>query len=495
MAARDLLYRFPSSQSSSPTPDVRHSWPIYQDAHPSHISIENGHSEFARKPSASSIESFGSSSHGPLRVTNENIHPSLGASHSAHRSAKDSARRDIHGKLSNLVSYRSRSDQDIRLSQSVTSEIEPWVDFELSAGCRERSPYDVEEPSLLVQSRFSYDVAGKDMLSIPHRRAQPKQKQDADRPSIVITDATKHPFRRWMKSVRRRSPSRRGSLKVREERWSLDDFDESKDPVTPRDKGRRHKKSSSWSSSSIVTAVKSATAGLAVPRAQKSKRSTSFRKSNRSSGPSEAANRISLDNSHRSGLHIDEAAWERARQRRRTLEEIVSSEESYVADLKVLVHVSHSCKAILNPEEADGPLEVYFTLLESASNVSEENWARVHCNIKEILSLHEELLLHVRRVMREPDVRSDKTDPKQRMRSKHTRWRSQDGSQATTAETAVPVARRSTEISWLGWTKRPTLVSGPHEAAEIAQVFDRMVRPASHHSSLRVRCRFDSLYR
>ena len=37
---------------------------------------------------------------------------------------------------------------------------------------------------------------------------------------------------------------------------------------------------------------------------------------------------------------IDDAAWERARQRRRTLEEILESEESYVADLKVLVNVS-----------------------------------------------------------------------------------------------------------------------------------------------------------
>ncbi len=79
--------------------------------------------------------------------------------------------------------------------------------------------------------------------------------------------------------------------------------------------------------------------------------------------------------------------------------------------------------------------------------------------------------------MRDSDVRSDKIDFRLSLLSKHNRWRSQDGSQATTVETAVPVARRSAEVSWFGRQKNSALVSDSHEAAEIAQVFDRMVWP------------------
>lgn len=79
--------------------------------------------------------------------------------------------------------------------------------------------------------------------------------------------------------------------------------------------------------------------------------------------------------------------------------------------------------------------------------------------------------------MRDSDARSDKIDFKLSLLSKHNRWRSQDGFQATTAETAVPVARRSTEVSRFRRKKNSALVSDPHEVAEIAQVFDRMVWP------------------
>jgi len=330
MATKDLLYRFPSSQSSFSAPDVRHSWPFYQQAQQSQRRVDDDrseHSDSVRKPSASSTGSFNSGSHGPLRLTNENIHPHRGVSPSPFS-------RLVHGKASNSVSCRSWSDQHIRHSQSPTAiaspDTEPWIDVDLRAGCGERS-------AQRRQSRLSYEVARRDLLSVRHRRTQPKP--EVDKLSIVTTDATKHPFRRWMNSVRHRSPGPNRSLKVREERWSLDDFDESKDPSTPWNKDNRQKKSSSWSSSGILTVVKSATANLAVAHPKKTERRTPSRRSKRSSGTSEERNRASLDKSQVFARFMDEAAWDRARQRRRTLEEIVSSEESYVADLKVLVNV------------------------------------------------------------------------------------------------------------------------------------------------------------
>lgn len=57
---------------------------------------------------------------------------------------------------------------------------------------------------------------------------------------------------------------------------------------------------------------------------------------------SDGVNRASMDSNHGSAQIIDEAAWGRAVQRRQTLEELVSSEESYIADLKVLINVGSS---------------------------------------------------------------------------------------------------------------------------------------------------------
>jgi len=331
MGSRNLLYRFPSSQSSSSTSDLRHSWPIYQHAQQSHLMSDDDrseHSEPVGKPSARSNGSLNSSTHGPPPLTKENIHPNRATSPSPFS-------RLVHGKASNPVSCRSWSDQHIRHSHSATAttspNAEPWIDVDLSAGCGEGS----------IQSRqngLSFEVARRDLLSVRHRRAQPKPKLEVDELSMVTADAAKRPFWRWMNSVRHRSPGPSRPLKVREERWSLDDFDESKDPSTPQNKGKRHKKSSSWSSSGLLTVVKSATANPAWTHPKRTERPAPSRRSNRSSGLFEETKRASVDKSQ-SAYSKDEAAWDRARQRRRTLEEILSSEESYVADLKVLVNV------------------------------------------------------------------------------------------------------------------------------------------------------------
>ena len=169
------------------------------------------------------------------------------------------------------------------------------------------------------------------------------------KPSILITDTTARvaqPFRRWMTTLRHKNSKRKGALIPRRERWSLDDFDgaePAKLAISQDESGNRHQKSSSWSSSGFVTAVKSATVSLgplsAAPQRRKTRTSTQLHSSNRSSGISDGLNRASIDSSQGSTQIIDEAAWNRAIQRRRTLEELISSEESYIADLKVLINV------------------------------------------------------------------------------------------------------------------------------------------------------------
>ena len=149
----------------------------------------------------------------------------------------------------------------------------------------------------------------------------------------------------------RNSPTK-GKLNssTRKNRWSLDDLDE--DTGTnfhiPRlDHPGGHRKASSWSSNGFVTAVKSAAPSLGQDspsqRSEKGSRLRFFRRSNRNSRSSDATQRASIDSNNDIARVVDEAAYNRAVQRRKIIEEILTSEEGYINDLKVLAHVCSSC--------------------------------------------------------------------------------------------------------------------------------------------------------
>lgn len=143
------------------------------------------------------------------------------------------------------------------------------------------------------------------------------------------------PFRRWVSTLRRRKREYPPpSVTPRSQRWTLDDFDNS--PLRTRPS---HAKSySSTSSLGFVAGVKSATVTLAsVSIAPLSRRTSKWRRThNRSSVMSASDPRPSMD-TQRSVL--DEAAKLRSRKRREKLEELIRTEESYVADLKALSNV------------------------------------------------------------------------------------------------------------------------------------------------------------
>lgn len=150
---------------------------------------------------------------------------------------------------------------------------------------------------------------------------------------------------RWLSTLRRRRQFQPQSVIKSAERWPLDDFDHIPcSPERPRNHG--HNKSDSQGSSlRFVTAVKSATATLASASiATVSRRATKWhRGQQRSSLLSGSDPRHSVD-SQRSVS--DDAAKERGRKRRAKLEELIRTEESYVADLKALSNVSGSDDAL-----------------------------------------------------------------------------------------------------------------------------------------------------
>ena len=74
----------------------------------------------------------------------------------------------------------------------------------------------------------------------------------------------------------------------------------------------------------------------------RSSRPMKSRFSKRSSRLSNGTEKSSMDGSRPDVQGIERSAWDRAVQRRKILEELIASEESHIADLKVLLHVSHA---------------------------------------------------------------------------------------------------------------------------------------------------------
>jgi hypothetical protein len=154
------------------------------------------------------------------------------------------------------------------------------------------------------------------------------------------------PFNKWLKHLQKRSKERRKTVSC--------DMDDSFGEWGPFDGSapevkHRHKKSSSGSSLGFVTAVKEASISLSsfsvAPRSRKTGVSSRHNRTDRSSKTSNAG-RLSEDSSYNArSIVIDQGVTNRLLQRRRILEEIINTEENYVADIKFLTNVSiaHFC--------------------------------------------------------------------------------------------------------------------------------------------------------
>lgn len=154
------------------------------------------------------------------------------------------------------------------------------------------------------------------------------------------------PFRRWMSTLRRRH-IRRHRDPVPEVPSAavemIEDLALLFPQVVPITKTARRFSDSLSSSLGCITAIHSASITVAsasiAPRSDTPGVADKARLGKRSSHYSEA--RKSTE-SHGGALStiIDEGAWLRSAQRRKVVEELISTEESYISDLKVLVNVS-----------------------------------------------------------------------------------------------------------------------------------------------------------
>jgi hypothetical protein len=149
------------------------------------------------------------------------------------------------------------------------------------------------------------------------------------------------PFRRWLSTLRKRNLQKSKTLPVQLE-CGLEMSDLMLTSNAHAKNESAHRKSHSMTSSlGLITAVKSASMTLAsasiAPHSRRGERSSHRRSDHGSSGLSDL--RISFDSKGSVDPGMDARAENRATERRKIVEEILESEESYIADMKALVNV------------------------------------------------------------------------------------------------------------------------------------------------------------
>ncbi|KAL2154837.1 hypothetical protein VTH82DRAFT_3513 [Thermothelomyces myriococcoides] len=257
------------------------------------------------------------------------------------------------------------------------------------------------------------------------------------------------PFQKWVKTLHKRA-LRQEALRCNDN--TITGSHESGDGHSPVIGAARRRHSSSESSSfAFVTAAKSVSISMAstspwTRSLATTNRSSCDRKTECSSRASTFGRRVSED-SYRSERQdpVDPGVIERALHRRHILEELVSTEESYIRDVQFLMNV-------------------YVTMLASLPSSPPGLRASVNRNLTDVVELHEEILGELRRVVPHSQyVQLDSAMEQDESNSStrgQRRWRSLD---------IMPESRA--RASWP--TNLPWMASEPQTAAEVARIFSK----------------------
>lgn len=170
--------------------------------------------------------------------------------------------------------------------------------------------------------------------------------EQGDRQIDAKEASTPQTFRRWMSTLRRRHLHRRRDPITDSPSVAVATTDDDaflSPPSGPIAEATRSLSDSLSSSMGCVTAIKSASVTVAsasiAPRSDASALADKSRTGKRSSYYSEARKSTESAGGALSTV-IDESAWLRSAQRRKVVEELIATEEGYIADLKVLINAS-----------------------------------------------------------------------------------------------------------------------------------------------------------
>lgn len=245
-------------------------------------------------------------------------------------------------------------------------------------------------------------------IALPESADSEDSYQDAlsrlssDNASQIITVQPVRRFSRWMSSLHRRTIQRH--IIAADTPAFLVDLNGRPQLI--------HRDSSSGSSFGFVTGVKSATVSISSTRIARSTgrsiRTPLGRSSEESTGRITPTDRFSID---------------RALRRRRILEELIQTEESYIGDIRLLMNV-------------------YVTTFAACPDHDSLRLA-IHQNLSEILRLHDEILGELHRAVPYSEYSYADTGPKG-----HRRWTSVDQG-------------------------RPDMLAEPQTAAQVAKIFSQ----------------------
>jgi hypothetical protein len=266
------------------------------------------------------------------------------------------------------------------------------------------------------------------------------------------------PFHKWMKTLHQRAVRRHmGNVSS--------DAPSSFSPSYRRE-------SCSNSSFSFVAAAKTASISLASGSLfTRSRRTTQLSSRGHSRGDwssraSMSAMRFSEDSIGLDrSISMDPAVTERSMQRRRILEELIATEESYIGDVRFLMNV----RGLFLPEIACVILttwQVYITILASLPTLPAALRTSINRNLTDIVELHEEMLGDLHRVVPHSEYTQldQPLNPPPSKPQGHHRWKSLG---------AVPENRGS----FTRPQELPGMTVEPQIAAEVARIFSRKVSP------------------
>ncbi|TRX97685.1 hypothetical protein FHL15_001440 [Xylaria flabelliformis] len=269
--------------------------------------------------------------------------------------------------------------------------------------------------------------------------------------------SSSRPFHKWMKTLHKRANRRSVGGRDTEQ---LPEYLFAEDPM--RING--HRKSSSGSSFGFVAAVRSATVSLAsasvrTHQRRHAARSSIHTRTDHSSRGSISAQRMSEDSTcFDRSLHTDPAVTERLLQRRRILEELITTEESYIGDIRFLMNVrSTYCPIAISTDMS----KVFVTLLASLPTHHHGLRSSINQNLTDIIELHEEILGELHHIVPDSEYIQPEyiaVKPNSLPSQQHHRWHSLD---------SVPEDRGGR--SWLHSV--PSVVAEPSIAAGVAQIF------------------------
>ncbi|KAI9705989.1 MAG: hypothetical protein M1836_005395 [Candelina mexicana] len=387
-------------------------------------------------------------------------------------------------KCSSHISRKSSWGTDIppplRSSGTRALDVEAALldEIDLGAGCGEAQS---EERTDIYQELtdgltlgLSLDVTREESVSSRDTYHEAQEAKHGQASTTTRVSEGPQPFKKWIRTLRRKNRRKRGrSYSETEARafegGEISDLGLYSEP-TP-DRLSHHKKSSSASSMGFVTAVKAASLSLATfslaARSRRLGRSSQGQSEFRKSRLSNQDGRLSMDSDWSpAAVNLDPGVWTRSLKRRSVIEELLNSEESYVADLKLLLN-----------KDSDGR-QVYLALLASTPAVSYHTRSSIRRNVTEILQLHEELLGELHRVIPYSEYTQVNTalpvPPESRG---HVRWHSFDAVPKRVGDLKQESkARYSLDLSDPVVRNMTAMTAEPKVAADVAAVFDKMMR-------------------